>query len=171
VAHPSGICSLHVSTHQIKAVIRGSRVPASKMSKRVRWLDGAGLGLFKTCRQKSMDEHSLQPSTSSMIAGEPSSTQKRIDSTPKTQTRYPELHTTNKSNPQSRLIQTLSYANSLITTTRLVPTRRSKNQGGFFLIIWCTSTCSTVLHARKSRRERPQEEGQSRESSPDLNHG
>jgi hypothetical protein len=29
--------------------IRGSRVPASKMSKRVQWLDGAaGLGLFET---------------------------------------------------------------------------------------------------------------------------
>jgi hypothetical protein len=28
--------------------IRGSRVPASKMSKRVQWHDGAGLGLFET---------------------------------------------------------------------------------------------------------------------------
>ncbi len=28
--------------------IRGSRVPASKMSKRVQWQDGAGLGLFET---------------------------------------------------------------------------------------------------------------------------
>ena len=28
--------------------IRGSRVPASKMSKRVQWLDGAGLGLYET---------------------------------------------------------------------------------------------------------------------------
>jgi hypothetical protein len=28
--------------------IRGSRVPASKMSKKVQWLDGAGLGLFET---------------------------------------------------------------------------------------------------------------------------
>jgi hypothetical protein len=28
--------------------IRGSRLPASKMSKRVQWLDGAGLGLFET---------------------------------------------------------------------------------------------------------------------------
>jgi hypothetical protein len=28
--------------------IRGSRVPASKMSKKVHWLDGAGLGLFET---------------------------------------------------------------------------------------------------------------------------
>jgi hypothetical protein len=28
--------------------IRGSRVPASKMSKRVPWHDGAGLGLFET---------------------------------------------------------------------------------------------------------------------------
>jgi hypothetical protein len=28
--------------------IRGSGVPASKMSKQVQWLDGAGLGLFET---------------------------------------------------------------------------------------------------------------------------
>jgi hypothetical protein len=28
--------------------IRGSRVPASKMSKKVQLLDGAGLGLFET---------------------------------------------------------------------------------------------------------------------------
>jgi hypothetical protein len=28
--------------------IRGSGSPASKMSKRVQWLDGAGLGLFET---------------------------------------------------------------------------------------------------------------------------
>jgi hypothetical protein len=28
--------------------IRGSRVPAFKMSKRVHWIDGAGLGLFET---------------------------------------------------------------------------------------------------------------------------
>jgi hypothetical protein len=28
--------------------IRGSRFPATKMSKRVQWLDGAGLGLFET---------------------------------------------------------------------------------------------------------------------------
>ena len=28
--------------------IRGSRVPASRMSKKVQWLDGAGLGLFET---------------------------------------------------------------------------------------------------------------------------
>ena len=28
--------------------VRGSRVPASKMSRRVQWLDGAGLGLFET---------------------------------------------------------------------------------------------------------------------------
>jgi hypothetical protein len=28
--------------------IRGSRIPASKMSKRVQWHDGAGLGLFET---------------------------------------------------------------------------------------------------------------------------
>ena len=28
--------------------IRGSRIPASKMSRRVQWEDGAGLGLFET---------------------------------------------------------------------------------------------------------------------------
>ena len=28
--------------------IRGSRIPASKMSKKVQWDDGAGLGLFET---------------------------------------------------------------------------------------------------------------------------
>ena len=28
--------------------IRGSRVPASKMSQKVQWDDGAGLGLFET---------------------------------------------------------------------------------------------------------------------------
>jgi hypothetical protein len=48
--------------------IRGSRAPASKMSKRVQCLDGAGLGLFETM---SMVEHSLQPNTSSTIEPPP----------------------------------------------------------------------------------------------------
>jgi hypothetical protein len=48
------------------------------MSKRVQWLDGAGLveDSLKPCRHMSMVEHSLQPNTSSMV--EPSSKSKSI---------------------------------------------------------------------------------------------
>jgi hypothetical protein len=46
-----GFVNLRINLAILRATnlgIRGSRVPASKMSKRVRWLDGAGLGLFET---------------------------------------------------------------------------------------------------------------------------
>jgi hypothetical protein len=39
--------------------IRGSRVPASKMSKRVQWNDGTGLGSSKPFRNRSKNEYSL----------------------------------------------------------------------------------------------------------------
>jgi hypothetical protein len=62
-----------------------------------------------------MTEHSLQANTSSVI--EPPSKHKNRFHSQNTKTRYPEIHITNKSNPQSSQTQTLSYANSLITTS------------------------------------------------------
>jgi hypothetical protein len=45
--------------------IRGSRVPASKMSKQVQWHDGAGLGLFET--MTSLKDGTLPQTNSSSL--------------------------------------------------------------------------------------------------------
>jgi hypothetical protein len=84
--------------------IRVSRVPASKMSNRIRWLDGAGLleDSLKPCRNLSKIEHPHEKSHHHWLSHQTNQFRRHSQTT---KSRYQELQTRNKSN-QSTLIQT-----------------------------------------------------------------